>query len=619
MKTSDLTQFMKLQQLNVVTDGAAYYVESRMNFTDDRYDTRILSGDREVVTDGPRDTLPKQSPIDGRLAFLQKPDDDSPAQVVVLDGSSQKVVTDFPLGVAAFNWSPDGNRFVVSAGHWIPELADLTDEARAQRPRRVTRIPYRHDLDRWIHDRRFQLWAVDPLGDQAPRRLTDGNYDESLPVWSPDGTHVAFLTDRSDEPVRGAALQICEINVETGELTDRGPIGGWEAASYRPDGVLHAIGHPVHEDWPTNLSLYRWEGKWVTVAPSLDRNIPAGFLAPAWDGATALVLVEDRGSTRLARLEPDTSYRYLTELAEVNTAAVFDGTTITMLASSITDPGYVRDVEADGTTSTFAHSDVSFATTAGEHFTVISDGIEIDAWAYFPDGDHSVPLLLNIHGGPASQYGSGFLDEFQVYAEAGYGVVACNPRGSTGRGRDFLRAVTLDGWGAVDLADVTAVVDAALERYSRFDPDRLGIMGGSYGGFLTAWVTARDNRYKSAVVERALLSWPSFVGTSDIGTGFPMMYTGYDMPDSPGALWEKSPLSNAKDISAPTLIIHSEGDYRCPIEQAEQLFMILLRAGTTSEFVRVPGESHELSRSGSPLHRRERFEAILDWHERYLK
>ena len=236
-----------------------------------------------------------------------------------------------------------------------------------------------------------------------------------------------------------------------------------------------------------------------------------------------------------------------------------------------------------------------------------------------PDGDESVPLLLNIHGGPASQYGTGFLDEFQVYAEAGYGVLACNPRGSSGRGNDFLQAVTRDGWGVVDLADVTAVVDAALERFPRLDADRMGIMGGSYGGFLTAWVTARDHRYKSAVVERALLSWPSFFGTSDIGWEFPKMYTGYDMPDSPGELWPMSPLSRAKDIVAPTLIVHSEGDYRCPIEQAEQLFTTLLRAGTTSEFLRFPGESHELSRSGSPLHRKERFEAILEWHDRHLR
>ena len=610
---------MKLQQLNVGPDGVVRYVESRMNFDDDRYDTRIVSGSGDTVTEGPRDTLPKQSPVDQRIAFLQKPDDDSPDQVVLLADSGPVAVTAFPLGVRSFNWSPDGSRLVVAAGHWNPDLADLTDDERERRPRRIIGVPFRHDIDRWTCDRRFQLWLVDPGGEQAPRRITGGDYDESLPVWSPDGSRVAFVTDRSEEPVRGLARQICEVNVATGEVSDRGVAGGWQSATYRPDGVLHAIGHPRFEDWPTNFGLYRWEEHWTPVAPELDRNIPAAFYEPAWDETTALFPVEDGGSTRLIALAPDGSYGFRTVAGEVHTAVAFDGATITMLASSSADPGYLRTISTDGATSTFGHSDVPFETQPGEHLSVVSEEVDIDAWVYLPGGDESVPLLLNIHGGPAAQYGVGFNDEFQVYADAGYGVVACNPRGSSGRGNEFLQSVTRDGWGVVDLADVTAVVDAALERFPRLDADRMGIMGGSYGGFLTAWVTARDHRFKSAVVERALLSWPSFFGTSDIGMDFPAMYTGYDMPESPGELWEMSPLAKAQDISTPTLVVHSEGDYRCPIEQAEQLFMILLRAGTPSEFVRFPGESHELSRSGSPLHRRERFEAILDWHERYLK
>jgi dipeptidyl aminopeptidase/acylaminoacyl peptidase len=229
-----------------------------------------------------------------------------------------------------------------------------------------------------------------------------------------------------------------------------------------------------------------------------------------------------------------------------------------------------------------------------------------------------VPLLLNIHGGPASQYGDVFFDEFQVYVSAGYGVVGANPRGSSGRGSEWLNAVVGEGWGTNDLEDIHAVVEAALERYPRLDAERMGAMGGSYGGFMTAWLTAHDQRWASAVVERALLSFPSFFGTSDIGTSFGRRYTGAEMPGGLDRLWSKSPLAFAHQISTPTLILHSENDNRCPIEQAEQLFTALLVAGTATEFLRFPGESHELSRSGKPRHRKERFEAILDWHGRWL-
>jgi dipeptidyl aminopeptidase/acylaminoacyl peptidase len=253
-----------------------------------------------------------------------------------------------------------------------------------------------------------------------------------------------------------------------------------------------------------------------------------------------------------------------------------------------------------------------------DHFTVISDGEAIDAFVYMPPGEEIVPVLLNIHGGPATQYGYTFSDEFQVYVGAGYGIVACNPRGASGRGVDFVRAVRKEGWGVVDAADVTAALDAALERFPRLDAGRVGIMGGSYGGFLTAWLIARNDRFTSAVVERALLNWPSFGGTSDIGATFGRMYLEADVPDGHDRLWEASPLSLAHQITTPTLIVHSENDFRCPIEQAEQLFMLLKKRDVDVGFLRFPGEGHELSRSGKPKHRLERFEAILDWHRRYL-
>jgi dipeptidyl aminopeptidase/acylaminoacyl peptidase len=176
-----------------------------------------------------------------------------------------------------------------------------------------------------------------------------------------------------------------------------------------------------------------------------------------------------------------------------------------------------------------------------------------------------------------------------------------------------------DDWGVVDYADVTAVVDAALGRYDRLDAGRMGVMGGSYGGFMAAWIIGQEDRWKSAVVERALISWTSFAGTSDIGGVFPENYLEASYPEAWDTWWQRGPLALAHNVTTPTLVLHAENDFRCPIEQAEQYFMALLRNGTTTEFIRFPDEGHEMSRSGKPRHRKERFEAILDWHDRHLQ
>jgi dipeptidyl aminopeptidase/acylaminoacyl peptidase len=231
-----------------------------------------------------------------------------------------------------------------------------------------------------------------------------------------------------------------------------------------------------------------------------------------------------------------------------------------------------------------------------------------------------VPVLLNIHGGPATQYGWGYFDEFQEYAAAGFAVVACNPRGSSGRGTEFVRT-PVGRWGddrPPDLEGVLAVLDAAVARFDRLDANRMGVMGGSYGGFLTARIVAVDDRFRSAVPERGLYSFTSFAGTSDIGFRFPRMYLGHWKYDDWTSLWEASPLSRAHQITTPCLVIHSENDFRCPIEQGEQLFSVLVDNGVEAEMLRFPESSHELSRSGKPKYRRERFDAIIDWHRRYL-
>ena len=227
-------------------------------------------------------------------------------------------------------------------------------------------------------------------------------------------------------------------------------------------------------------------------------------------------------------------------------------------------------------------------------------GCTLDCWVMQPYGyepGQRYPALLNIHGGPHTQYGHNFFDEFQVYAGAGYAVIYTNPRGSQGYGEAFTRAVHGD-LGGGDFADMMAGLDEALRQCPYIDPERLGVMGGSYGGFLTSWTVGHTNRFKAACSERAVNNVYTLFGTSDIGASFLEAQTGTLPWDDMQWYIDHSPLTYAKHITTPLLILHAEDDLRCLIEQAEQLFTALKRQRKEVCFVRFPDENHEMSRSG---------------------
>lgn len=597
------------------------FVVSKPNLEDDRYDRSIWVGG-ESFTAGPGDLSPRWSPDGSTLAFLRGGDGEPPQVCIIpVAGGEGRIVTSFEEGVEAVEWAPDGRSLAVVAVTYTDEWAELDDEERARRPRRVTNVPYRFDtrVGSWTHDRRRHIWIVGLEGATECHCLTPGEFDEDLPAWSPDGRRIAFISDRDPRQGLVSGNDVWEVDVASGDLTRVTHRGQWAQVAYGRDGSLHLLGN-VRSEYPASSFLYRREadGTLTDLTGDLDRgavSLSAGPAAIRWDGERAVIGREDAGRFGLVAVAPDGATETLVEGDVFVTGFDCSEGRLAYTVSSWASPG---EVVVDGATLTRLNES-GLDLIEPEHFQVASEGNQIDVWVYLPPGDDPVPLLLNIHGGPASQYGYGFFDEFQVYAGAGYGVVACNPRGSSGRGTEFLEAVTGDGWGTVDQTDVDAAVEAALERHPRLDPDRMGVMGGSYGGFLTAWIIGNEDRWRSAVVERALVSFTSFSGTSDIGGVFPENYTGVSYPEAWDTWWRLSPLSLAHRVTTPTLILHAENDLRCPIEQAEQYFMALLRNGTTTELIRFPGEGHEMSRSGKPRHRKERFEAILDWHARHLE
>ena len=259
-----------------------------------------------------------------------------------------------------------------------------------------------------------------------------------------------------------------------------------------------------------------------------------------------------------------------------------------------------------------------------QRLTFESNGDEIEGWVLLPedykaDDVKAWPAILDIHGGPKTVYGEVFYHEMQVWANQGYVVLFCNPHGSDGRGDAF--SDIRGKYGTIDYEDIMAFTDEVLRRYPAVDPDRLGVTGGSYGGFMTNWIIGHTDRFKAAATQRSITNWTSFYGTSDIGYYFATDQNGTDTKEEGGfeKLWEHSPLKYINNAVTPTLIIHSTDDFRCPLEQGEQLLNALLDRGVESRMVVFKDENHELSRSGRPKGRIRRLTEICRWMDQYLK
>jgi dipeptidyl aminopeptidase/acylaminoacyl peptidase len=384
--------------------------------------------------------------------------------------------------------------------------------------------------------------------------------------------------------------------------------GNYFCPSWSPDGqMLALLGRQLIAGANATLHLLpRTGGTPQRVDPGFDRqsgvtgNLSAPE-APKWlDSSTLLTAAEDRGdmSLLLARIDQPTTWLARRRRQVAAHSATVGNPRVAFLASTPCTPVelFVLDLATgdERQLTTFNAAWRSAKTLSAPERIVVetAPGVEIDVWWMKPAGfteGKTYPVLLNVHGGPFTQYSESFFDEFHVYTGAGYGVVYCNPRGSSGQSTAFGRSI-IGNLGVDDFHDVMAAFDAALAKMPWADRGRLGIMGGSYGGFMTSWVIGHDQRFAAAVSERAVNCWYTMQGTSDIGSWFNESYLGEGaaIESDMAALLRQSPLTYAKQIAAPVLILHSEDDLRCPISQGEQLFVVLKRLGKDVEFVRSP-------------------------------
>ncbi len=588
---------------------------------------------RQLTTGDRHDSSPRWSPEGTRLAFVSDRGEKKKPQLYVLPlgGGEAQAITSLKQGVSEPVWSPDGSAiaFIARVGGW-EEPEDPKEREKSKPARVITTLKYKWNGEGFTYDRRPHVFVVDASGGE-PKQVTDGDFADGTPTWTSDSAHLVFASARHADADFDNAVDLWKVPVQGGELTrltnTQGPLAE-PVISPSGDHVAY-LGTTYLNETGRNTRVFVISaagGDARCLTNSLDRTVTSACWIP--DGTGLLLTVDEHGAVPVYHVTLDgTATRIIDGDRQVTGLSVASRESVlAFTAKSPASPSEVYVCALDGSgerhlTTLNSEWMSQVALSSPEHFTVERAGHSVDVWVMKPasfEAGKRYPTLLNVHGGPAAQYGYDFFDEFHVQTGAGYAVVYTNPRGSQGSGEDFCRAVVGD-WGHGDYDDVMTGLDEALRRCDFIDPDRLGVLGGSYGGFMTSWIVGHTHLFKAACSERALNTFTSFFGTSDIGPFFTEAHSGGLPWDNAQWLVEHSPLTYAKDIQTPLLVMHSEQDWRCPIEQGEQLYIALRRQRKPVKFIRFPDESHELSRSGKPRHRIERFDYIVEWFNSYLK
>ncbi len=667
IELDDLLRFRLAGDTTISPDG------SRVAFTVRRVDreknkTRSAiwlsacdGGDaRPFTADGHSDGSPRWSPDGRTLAFVSDRDEDQPQICLIpADGGEARVLTHLePGGIEELVWSPDGVHLAFTYRATPPERTKKArkerEESGASNPPRVhNAMFYRLDGFGYFDGSYAQIWVLDATTGEA-KQLTDEPLPHGSICWSPDGARIGFIANRrEDADLKVLFDDLWTVPAEGGDIVQipaqDGPKYG---LAWSPDGeYLAYVGHTDIEDtWGGRnervlvtpvagsaeaVDLTGHSDKAVGYATLGDLHDVGGHVAVAWapDSKALYCPISERGDTRLYRV--DFATRAMTPLTPVGMemgafTLSADGTRFGLLLGSATDPhdAYVGSIEGDGlalkrlsTVNAEVLAEVDLRMPDAYEVANGQGGL-VQGWELRPpdfDAAKQYPCVLYVHGGPAAQYGgqSTPFHELQWLAAQGYVVVFCNPRGSKGYGEEWCSAIRGD-WGNNDWTDVQAVADRAA-ALPHVDAMRMAIMGGSYGGYMTAWAVGHTDRFACAIADRLVGSLPSMAGTCDFPWQHGNEWKG-NAWDDPSDLWRCSPLAFAGKITTPLLLIHSDGDLRCPISQAEELFAALRTQRKVVEFVRYPAEtSHGMSRNGPPDLRLDRLQRNLAWLDRWLK
>lgn len=603
---------------------------------------------RQLTRGRVRDGSPDISPDGRHVAFVRSPVDqpNAVAQVWVLplDGGEPWPVTALRHGVASVHWSPDGHRLALVAQAGDPRFVIGEERAgRTPTARRITRLDFRDDETGHVV-RRAHLWVVPFRRGAGPRQLTSGDYDVQHPAWSPDGRRIAFAADRGPDATIHPRLQLWSVGTDATRPRVRELVslaGDADRPAFSPDGRrLAFIGTDV-EDPPDDIPPQLWVmdlpgGAPRSLTAALDRPIgewawcdlvvAAEEPGPVWlSDRTLGVIVGDRGRTLPYRIELDGSAEPMVEPSTRMAAAgiVTAGDRVVVSAGidgSAGDLWAIREGRPQPLTREGSSWLRRFPPVELEELSLDGPGGPIHAWLASPAGSRRrrLPTVLHAHGGPTGAWGPGGTMDAVALCATGHRVLMPNVRGSATFGATWVRALRR-GWGTVDAEDALAAVDRLVED-GRADPDRLAVMGLSYGGFLAQWLVGVTDRFEAAVSENGVANQASAWANSHFGVHYNRRAGLGDPLSDEGmlALWRSSPLRNAARIRTPLLMLQAEEDRICPPADNEQLFTALRVLDRAVEYILYPDEHHEMRVYGRPDRRTDRMERIAAWLATHL-
>ncbi|HEV8483269.1 MAG TPA: S9 family peptidase [Blastocatellia bacterium] len=592
----------------------------------------------QFTTSPQSSTSPRWSTDGQYLAFLSsRPSPGTPSagdssrnQVYLLSmkGGEARRMTNLKNGVGSFEWSPDGSRLAcvsrVGPNDSRPEGADRSDV------RHYSHISYKFNDTGWFDDRRSHIWIVDVKSGAAKQITSGDDWNDTAPSWSPDGAKIAFVSDRSGRAFDDSRnTDVWTIPAEGGAFTkisdhdegDREP-------RWSPDGKTIAFIGNLTESSHPKIWIAPGSGGVTSTLAAKDLDLIPSRIEWAEGGRAIYFEAGVKGETHLFRVgaatrgvTPITSGARTVRNFDINDKA--GKMVYTVNDFKHLDDLYVCELSGKNERKLTSLNDGLFQQLHVQDVERIAykgaDGWDMDGFFVRPLGwqeGKKYPMILSIHGGPAGMYGVDWFHEFQVYAAKGWAVFFANPRGSTGYGEKFERGIEGE-WGGKDYVDVMKGVDAILAKYSWLDRDRLGVTGGSYGGYLTNWILGHTDRFKAAVTVRSVVNFISDEGTRDGAYGHKRDFGG-DLFEKFDMYWDRSPLKYARNVKTPTLILHSDNDFRVPLEQGEQWFRALKHFGVTAEIVIFPRENHNLTRTGEPKHLVESLNWQVYWFDRFL-
>ncbi len=640
LRVDDIFSMKAVSDPQVSPDGAwVSYTVRWLDPKEDSADSDIYmvpyaGGAPLRLTSSPKPETHARFSPDGRyLAFLSGREGKK-AQVWLLDrrGGEAVKLTDLKASVEDFAWSPDGKRLALVVGDVDPDEpaddkagGDKEGAAKTPKPIVIHRLQFLRDGEGFLRDLHQHLYVFD-VASKASAQITSGLFDDEDPVWSPDGRWIAFSSNRTSDPDANENSDIFVVEAKAGQTpravttaptADREPAfspdGKWIAyvEGGDPKDIWYATGHvavvPVAGGAPRALTA------------ALDRNVARPRFSP--DGKLIYFSVEEGGNVHVARVPAvgGKVERVIGGERVVENYTLGPQGQVVAMESTPQRPAEVAVFEG-GSPRYLTHVNDDFlkGIRLGEVKRIqatSADGTKIDAFLTLPP-DYKpgtrVPTILRIHGGPTSQYNTGFNQEWQVLAAHGYAVVGANPRGSTGYGRDFSRAIWAD-WGNKDYQDVMAAVDQAVAM-GVADPDRLGVGGWSYGGILTDHVITKTSRFKAATSGASEVNYLANYGTDhyqrewEAELGLPWK--------NPEGWMRISPFFQIEKVTTPTLILGGSEDVNVPLLNSEQLYQALRRLGRDTELVIYPGQSHGIAK---PSYVKDRYERYIAWYGKYLK